>query len=63
MGCHLLHDDIETIGGYLFHLFGTVPEEGARMVIDDMTATVTRLTNRRIRRILIEQGSPEERVP
>ncbi len=52
----------ETMGGFLFNLFGRLPREGETMRYGNMLFTVTKVTGNRIDRIRVERvaGSGEE---
>lgn len=45
---NLEHEELETIGGYVFHLFGRVPATGESVEAEGLTFTVERLKGRRI---------------
>jgi len=51
---NLIHPEIETIGGYVFHLFGRAPEWGESVEADNLTFTVERVKGHRITELKVK---------
>ncbi len=63
LGAHLPEGDWDSVGGLMFHLFGSVVSEGAVIEIDGFELRVDRVTGRRISRVVVTRladvgGSP-----
>ncbi len=54
-GVDLFHDELETVGGYVFHLFGRVPQLGESVKVDGFRFTVEKLKGRRIMEIRLSR--------
>lgn len=52
-GVTLQHDDIDTVGGYVFHLFGRMPRWGESVDHDRFTFTVQKLKGPLISQLLV----------
>ncbi len=42
------HEDIETIGGYVFHLFGRAPKWGESILLNDLEFVVEKIKGHKI---------------
>lgn len=62
-GLELNSDEFDTIGGYVFGLFGRQPKEGEQVECDRIRFTVHQTDGRRIEKIAIEALTPEEASP
>lgn len=49
------NDDYDTVGGFIFNHFGTIPEEGDNFEYGDYKFTVKEIDNKRINKVLIEK--------
>ena len=58
-GASFSHSDIETIGGYVFHLFGRVPEPGEAVDANGFRFTVEGVKGHRIMELKLETGLTE----
>ncbi len=59
---HLSDEDYDTVGGYVFGLFGRQPDVGEALTQDSLQFTVTRTAERRIQEVRlqrVEPGAPE----
>lgn len=54
-GVELSHDELETVGGYVFHLFGGVPQQGESVKAEGFQFTVEKLKGRRIMEIRLSR--------
>ncbi len=54
-------NDIETIGGFVFNLFGKIPKVGEKIAYENLNFTVERVKKRRIYRILVTVGGKEKK--
>ena len=63
LGVSLLTDDsgYDTLGGFLFHLFGRVPKERESVQFENIVFTVQRVTRNRILYVLADIHRPVER--
>ncbi|MBU2507922.1 MAG: hemolysin family protein [Bacteroidetes bacterium] len=48
-------DDFETVGGFLFMLAGSIPNQGDKIVYENFRFTVKEVINKRINKVLIER--------
>lgn len=53
-------DEHETLGGYVYGLFGRVPQAGERVGVDGLQFTVESVHKQRIKRVLIEKSEPPQ---
>jgi len=54
-------DEHETLGGYVYGLFGRVPQEGEKVQVDDLVFTADSVHKQRIKRVHIQKAeSPRE---
>ena len=51
MGTKLLKDEADTIGGFMYHRIGRVPESGESIQVDDLDLKAEQVSGRRIRKI------------
>jgi len=51
MGSHLLKEEADTIGGYIYSHLGRIPVVGDEVKTDDLLLTVEQVTARRIRKV------------
>jgi gliding motility-associated protein GldE len=49
------NDDYDTVGGFIFNHFGTIPEEGDNFVHQNYSFTVKEINNKRINKVLVEK--------
>ncbi len=49
-------DDFDTIGGYVYHHLGRIPQVGDEVVSDDLKVEVMSVAGRRLRRLKISSG-------
>ena len=61
-GIDLPEGDWDTVGGFLYHLLGHVPEEGEVADFDGHRIVAEKVNGRRIARVLIGAAAPEEPV-
>lgn len=54
-GVDLSHDELETVGGYVFHLFGRASQQGESVEGEGFRFTVEKLKGRRIMEILVSR--------
>lgn len=54
-GVDLSHDELETVGGYVFHLFGRASQQGESVEAEGFRFTVEKLKGRRIMEILVSR--------
>jgi CBS domain containing-hemolysin-like protein len=54
-GLGLSHDELETVGGYVFHLFGRASQLGESVEAEGFRFTVEKLKGRRIMEILVSR--------
>lgn len=62
MGLNLPHDDFDTVGGFVFGLFGRQPTEGEVVRNDDMEFVVTKSDGRRVQEIRLCRSFGDEAV-
>ena len=53
-GCELPSEDFDTIGGFVFHLFGKLPSRGENIHFDDYTFHVEKMSGARIMVLRVE---------
>ncbi len=63
IGRKLPHGDFESVGGFVIHLLGRIPEAGEKIGFEDLEMTVKSADNRKIHKILISRQSPPEQAP
>ncbi|MCL4351887.1 MAG: hemolysin family protein [Firmicutes bacterium] len=51
----LPHEDFDTVGGLILHLLGRAPVEAEVVTLDGLEFTVTKVTGRRVTRVLIRR--------
>jgi CBS domain containing-hemolysin-like protein len=56
----LPHDEWDTVAGLMYGLLGSVPTQGETVRFDHLTFTAEKVQGRRIAKVLIKRGSPEE---
>ena len=61
-GFDLPEGDWDTVGGFLYHLLGHVPDEGEAAVFDGHRLVAEKVNGRRIARVLIGVPTPPEPV-
>jgi putative hemolysin len=61
-GIDLPEGDWDTVGGFLYHLLGHVPNEGESVVFDGHRIVAEKVNGRRIARVLIGATDPSEPV-
>jgi CBS domain containing-hemolysin-like protein len=52
--------DFETLGGLIFHLTGSIPQEGDEIKFESLKIRVEAVDNHRIGQVLVEFGPPPE---
>lgn len=60
LGVNLPGYDYETVGGFVYNLFGKIPAPGEKVVFEDLIFTVEEVQKRRISKILITKAPREE---
>lgn len=60
MGLSLPRDDFDTVGGYVFGIFGRQPSEGESVRCGDLEFTVTKSDGRRIQEVRLTRCSGED---
>jgi CBS domain containing-hemolysin-like protein len=55
LGTDMSHDDVTTVGGLVYELFGRVPKSGDLMIHNDHRIVVERVRRRRIERVYFER--------
>ncbi len=55
--------EVSTMGGYVTHLLGHLPEKGEKVRIDDYEVTVTQTDGRRVLELKFEKRAGEEQFP
>jgi putative hemolysin len=58
MGTKLLKDEADTIGGFMYHRIGRVPESGESIQVDDLDLKAEQVSGRRIRKIRARKATP-----
>ncbi len=58
LGLHVSDEDYDTVGGYVFGLFGRQPEIGETLSQDGLHFTVTQSDGRRIREVRLQRMDP-----
>jgi CBS domain containing-hemolysin-like protein len=48
-------EEFDTVGGFVFHLFGKLPARGDRVDVDDMTFTVEKVSKTRIMKVRMKR--------
>jgi CBS domain containing-hemolysin-like protein len=54
-----VHEDHETVGGFVFDLFGRFPAEGEQLAYGNMLFTVSKISGKRIAEIKVERMKKE----
>lgn len=64
LNTNLARDDIDTIGGFVYSLFGRIPSLGETVCFENLTFKVEKVIGRRISKILItrEEAKEEEKA-
>jgi CBS domain containing-hemolysin-like protein len=62
MGTHLMRDEADTIGGFMYSRIGRVPASGESVHLEDLILTVEQVSGRRIRKIRARKTFPLPRV-
>jgi CBS domain containing-hemolysin-like protein len=55
-----MEEGSETIGGFVFNLFGRLPQEGEQVTYGSLIFTVTKVTGKRIAQLKVERIKKEE---
>lgn len=58
---HLDHEGVDTLGGYVFHLFGRLPKWGEEVEENDLKFTVRKMRGRQIRLLSLRIADKEPR--
>ncbi len=58
-GINLEIDEIDTVGGAVFSIFGRIPEEGDSIEWRDFRLTVEKMKRRRVQSVRIEKNGPD----
>jgi CBS domain containing-hemolysin-like protein len=56
-------DDYQTVAGYILHHTGSIPEDGQRITIGDVSFEIVRATNRQIESVRLHRLVGDEREP
>ena len=59
-GRKLPQGDFESVGGFIIHLLGRIPDVGEKIGFEDLEMTVKSADNRKIHKILISHQTPSE---
>lgn len=59
-GVNLAHEEIETVGGYVFHLFGRAPKWGETVEADGLSFTVEKVRKHRIIELRVRRTGPQD---
>ncbi len=62
MGGALDDTEFETIGGYILHEFGELPEQGSTIALDPFTITVQTVEANRIRTLTVTKSTPVSEI-
>lgn len=65
LGVNLPSTEIETVGGFVYNLFGKIPVAGEEIAFENLVFKVEKVERRRIYKILItkkEANAPEEKI-
>jgi putative hemolysin len=57
-GQDFTHEDVQTLGGLVYELVGSVPRAGASMVVGNFKVVVERVVRRRVERLYLERLHP-----
>jgi len=60
LGTNLARDDIDTIGGFVYSLFGRIPNVGEEARFENLTFKVEKVIGRRVSKILITREETKE---
>ena len=58
-GLELESPDVSTIGGYVTHLIGRLPQQGEKVTIDGYEVTITKCDGRRVEQLHFKRKSEE----
>ncbi len=58
LGADIKHEDIETIGGFVFHLFGRAPRWGEKVESDGWKFIVEKVKGHRITELRVKEAAP-----
>ncbi len=59
LNLEIKHDELETVGGYVFHLFGRVPTAGESIEYEGLVFTVEQVNERRIKLLTLRLKNSE----
>ena len=60
LGADMSHDEVSTVGGLVYELFGRVPKNGDSVIHANFRVVVERVRRRRIERVYFERMEPVE---
>jgi CBS domain containing-hemolysin-like protein len=60
LGATMAHDEVSTVGGLVYELFGRVPKNGDALTYGNFRIVVERVRRRRIERVYFERMEPVE---
>jgi putative hemolysin len=60
LGADMSHDEVSTVGGLVYELFGRVPKNGDSVIHGNFRVVVERVRRRRIERVYFERMEPVE---
>jgi CBS domain containing-hemolysin-like protein len=60
LGADKSHDEVSTVGGLVYELFGRVPKNGDAITYGNFRIVVERVRRRRIERVYFERMEPVE---
>jgi putative hemolysin len=55
VGSNLTSEDVDTIGGYIFAMFGELPNPNAQIVVDNLQFTIEKIRHNRIETIAVKR--------
>jgi Mg2+/Co2+ transporter CorC len=60
IGSSLPSEDFDTVGGFVFHLFGKLPIRGEEISFNDFTFSVEKMSRARILKIKVAEKEVED---
>lgn len=62
LGVRLPKADYESVGGFIIHLIGRIPEEGERIAFEGISLVIRKADQRKIDEVLIEKNPPSASI-